>query len=123
MALARREVNPARRARAARRRRWWSLLQRKEGDDGGSARIVSSRSTGVFALAARLRPRQAFLLEGTPRILSASSLRPLSQIPQTRKLYHLPVNQKAMAVNRKVQSSKPVCGGKYLDFELSWPSG
>jgi hypothetical protein len=53
-------------------------------------------------------PRQAFLLEGTPRILSASSLRPLSQMPPVRKLYYLPVNQKAMAVNRKVQSSKPV---------------
>jgi hypothetical protein len=69
---------------------------------------VSSRSTAVFALPARLRPRRAFLPEGTPRNLSGSSLRPLSQMPQARKLYYLPVNQNAMAVNRKVQSSKPV---------------
>jgi hypothetical protein len=38
--------------------------------------------------------RRAFLPEGTPRILSASSLRPLSQMRQARKLYYLLVNQK-----------------------------
>jgi hypothetical protein len=47
-------------------------------------------------------------LRARREILSASSLRPLSQMPQARKLYYLPVNQNAMAVNRKVQSSKPV---------------
>jgi hypothetical protein len=37
---------------------------------------------------------------------------PLSQMPQARKLYNMPVNPKAMAVNQEAQSSKPVCGAK-----------